>query len=82
MLGGHSHNPKVCYFMDCLVDFDKSDLGESYVPNVPTLFGESGARGRPRSSRPQWQQTVMLLGSNANIRTDFTAVSQGAYGQR
>lgn len=32
--------------MDCLVHFDKSDLGEGYVSDVPDLFGEPGGLGK------------------------------------
>lgn len=53
MLGRHSRIPETCCFMDCLVRFDKNDLGEDYAPDVPALSGEAwegggGVGGGPR----------------------------------
>lgn len=57
--------------------FDKSDLGEGYVPEV--LFLENpGGLGKAALELPPWEQTVMLSGNNANVRTNFNAVCKGA----
>lgn len=58
--------------------FDKNDLGEGYVPDVLLFLENPGGLGKAALVLPPWEQTVMLSGNNANVRTNFSAVCKGA----